>query len=236
MAASLRALSWRYPDGLSCTDVGSWAEATEMPWGFGQRCCLTLPKWLVAVWGPPAASCTMRLVSPSTASFCPVGLPKYAFPHPFSTQRSLLSSGGTRASSLPVRGQSRLNRGVFLPSSLEHPECSAHAALPDNGPRPSGGVEGRRDGGKRGGSRWPFLNRWMGPSCRAVFAGRRDARSERAGLAGKSVPSMGWFRNIGFAGSVNFHWCMAINLGLHHTSLCLAVWPYLILPEATCPL
>lgn len=28
-----------------------------------------------------------------------------------------------------------------------------------------------------------------------------------------------------------FHWSMAVNLSLHHTSLCLAAWPYLILPE-----
>lgn len=79
------------------------------------------------------------------------------------------------------------------------------------------------------------IDGWV-PAAGAGFAGRRDAGSERAGPAGKSVPSMGWFRNIGFAGSVNFHWCMAVNLRLHNTSLCLAVWPYLILLEATCPL
>lgn len=38
--------------------------------------------------------------------------------------------------------------------------------------------------------------------------------------SGKAVPSVEWFRNIGFAGSVNFHRRMAIKLRLHHTALC----------------
>lgn len=90
--------------------------------------------------------------------------------------------------------------------------------MPD--PKRPGSVEAEREGEAAGSRSW---NQQKGPSCVAGFAGRLDAGSESAIPACKSVSSMERFRNIGFAGSVNFHWCMAINLRLHHTSLCPAV-------------
>lgn len=55
-----------------------------------------------------------------------------------------------------------------------------------------------------------------GPSCAAGLLALQAGwmRGHRVLSPWPSAPSMEWFRNIGFAGSVNFQWCVAISLRL----------------------
>lgn len=152
-----------------------------------------LTAWPVEVPRPQMTSRPMRL-SQVPSRDAPVRLPPLPHAPPLSSCTG----------SLPWGLQNRRDPGTAPAPSLEHLQALCTSALSCSGRAPW------RESGKRGGSR-QLLNT-EGSHYRAGLAGRLDAGSETA-VPEQPAPSVEWFRRMGCAGSVHFHWCVAVTSG-----------------------